>query len=119
NHRPCGQQARRTRKRRRVCFFKRNAARVSIKVGAFSSRIASVSPPSCPRIAIRRTASLRSPMSRASTSFLNAAKQVVDGYDDLKFKADKKALAPTLHVRQHRRGRPAIDLQAIGLLVGA
>src|SRR5262245_39497617 len=40
-----------------------------------------LSPSSCPRIAVRRMASPRSPMSRASMSFLNGASKPVDGRD--------------------------------------
>jgi hypothetical protein len=47
---------------------------------------------SCPRIAVQRTASLRSPMSRASTSLMPANKDVdgrnKSGHDELSGKLD-------------------------------
>src|ERR1700722_9547956 len=54
---------------------------------------------SCPGIAVRRTASLRSPMSRASTSSRQGIKQDVDGrdkpgHDDECFRVGERCARP-------------------------
>src|SRR5580692_8596153 len=60
------------RLRTALCLWLRALARLSALVSARRLLIAAY--PSCPAIAVRRTASLRSPMCRASTPFF-AAKQ--------------------------------------------